>query len=157
MTARLEILSGWKDIANYLRKGVRTAQRYERELRLPIHRPNRRSAGSVIATKAELDGWVRATPTRSASMPKYWLTERTNQMGAQFLQIDSDVALTFSGIALRANDEGTRSKTARTARNAYDTIIRLRKGIELTEAQRDKLDVNLQRLKIELQQLGQSF
>ena len=32
---QLEIFSGWKDIANYLGKGVRTIQRYERELGLP--------------------------------------------------------------------------------------------------------------------------
>jgi hypothetical protein len=38
-TVRPEILSGWKDIANYLGKGVRTVQRYGREMGLPIHRP----------------------------------------------------------------------------------------------------------------------
>ena len=63
-TQRIEILSGWKEIANYLRKAVRTVQRYERECGLPIRRPAARSKGSVIATKAELDGWVSATPIR---------------------------------------------------------------------------------------------
>jgi len=59
---RSEILSGWKDIAAYLRKGVRTVQRYERELSLPVRRPAGKSMGSVIATKAELDGWLAAAP-----------------------------------------------------------------------------------------------
>src|SRR5262252_146292 len=37
-----EIMSGWKDIANYLGKGVRTLQRYEREGALPVKgKPNR--------------------------------------------------------------------------------------------------------------------
>src|SRR5215469_5123036 len=58
------IISGWKSIANYLGKGVRTVQRYERELRLPVRRPAGKSTGSVIATKAELDAWVRASPIR---------------------------------------------------------------------------------------------
>jgi hypothetical protein len=58
------ILSGWKDIANYLGKGVRTVQRYERELRLPVRRPAGRVRGSVVATKAELDAWVAASPIR---------------------------------------------------------------------------------------------
>jgi len=31
-------LDGWKEISNYLGKGVRTAQRYEQELGLPIRR-----------------------------------------------------------------------------------------------------------------------
>lgn len=58
------ILSGWKDIANYLGKGVRTVQRYEVELGLPVRRPAGRSSGSVVATKAELDAWVSASPIR---------------------------------------------------------------------------------------------
>jgi hypothetical protein len=51
-------LSGWKDIANYLGKGVRTAQRYERELALPVRRPASKTTGSVIAVKYELDAWI---------------------------------------------------------------------------------------------------
>jgi hypothetical protein len=41
------------------------------------------------------------------------------------------------------------------ARRAYDTIARLKERIELTGAERDKLDANLQRVKTELQSLGQ--
>lgn len=59
-----QFLSGWKEIASYLRKGVRTAQRYERQLGLPVRRPAGKASGSVIATKAELDGWVKASPIR---------------------------------------------------------------------------------------------
>ena len=65
-TVPLEVLSGWKDIANHLGKGVRTIQRYERTLGLPIRRPGGKSNGSVIATKAELDAWVIASPLREA-------------------------------------------------------------------------------------------
>jgi hypothetical protein len=59
-------LSGWKEIANYLGKGVRTVQRYERTLGLPIRRPAGTTTGSVVATKAELDAWVAASPIREA-------------------------------------------------------------------------------------------
>lgn len=59
-----EILSGWKDIARYLGKGVRTVQRYERGLGLPVRRPTGKSTGSVIATKAELCAWILASPIR---------------------------------------------------------------------------------------------
>jgi len=64
--AALEILNGWKEIACHLGKRVRTVQRYERELGLPIRRPAGNLTGSVIATKAELDGWVVASPIREA-------------------------------------------------------------------------------------------
>ena len=33
---QLQVLNGWKEIANYLGKGVRTVQRYEREFGLPV-------------------------------------------------------------------------------------------------------------------------
>jgi hypothetical protein len=64
---RVEVLSGWKDIATYLGKGVRTVQRYEQQFGLPIHRPAGKPEGSVLATKAELDAWIAATPVRNPS------------------------------------------------------------------------------------------
>jgi len=57
-----QFLSGWKEIANYLGKGVRTVQRYERHMGLPIRRPAGKSNGSVVATRGELDAWVQASP-----------------------------------------------------------------------------------------------
>lgn len=60
---RTNILSGWKEISNYLRMGVRTVQRYE-EFGLPVRRPAGRRRGSVIATKTELDIWITARPIR---------------------------------------------------------------------------------------------
>lgn len=61
---QIEVFSGWKEIANYLGKGVRTVQRYERRLGLPIRRPAGKSSASVIATKGELDAWISASPLR---------------------------------------------------------------------------------------------
>jgi hypothetical protein len=57
-----EIFSGWKDVAGYLGKGVRTAQRYERDLKLPIRRPGGKSKGAVVALKADLDSWLINIP-----------------------------------------------------------------------------------------------
>jgi hypothetical protein len=66
-----KVVAGWKEIARYLGKGVRTVQRYEREMGLPIRRPAGRSRAAVIATKAELDAWVAASPVRMEfSLPK---------------------------------------------------------------------------------------
>ncbi len=53
-------LDSWKEIAAYLKRGVRTAQRWEATAQLPVHRiPTAR--GSVFAFRAELDAWWRAT------------------------------------------------------------------------------------------------
>ena len=63
---RSEIVSGWKDIANYLGKGVRTVQRYEREGGLPVRRPSHKKAGSVLATKHDLNVWIAGMPFRTS-------------------------------------------------------------------------------------------
>jgi len=52
------ILSGWKDIADHLRCGVRTAQRWE-EGGLPVSRPFPSGRSHVVADSQELDLWLR--------------------------------------------------------------------------------------------------
>ncbi len=56
------ILNSWKEIAQYLGRGVRTVQRWEAELGLPVRRPRGRSRSAVIAVAAELDRWMTSTP-----------------------------------------------------------------------------------------------
>ncbi len=51
-------LAGWKEIANYLNTSVRTAQRWEHELGLPIHHVGSSKGYSVHADVGELDVWL---------------------------------------------------------------------------------------------------
>jgi hypothetical protein len=57
------VLNSWKEIASYLGRGVRTVQRYERELALPVRRPRGTSRSAVIALREELDAWLRTAPS----------------------------------------------------------------------------------------------
>ena len=91
------------------------------------------------------------------AMPYRLIADRANRAGRDFLQIDSEIGLTFSGIALAANDDEKRRRTTRSARKAYDSIERLRNGVELTDTEQAELDRNLLRLKRELQSLGETF
>ncbi len=50
-------LESWKEIAVYLKRGVRTVQRWEREEGLPVHRHLHEKLGTVYAYKAELNAW----------------------------------------------------------------------------------------------------
>jgi hypothetical protein len=61
-----KILTSWKEIGQYLGKGVRTVQRWEREAGLPVHRQSRSSRYPVIALLDELDAWARSR-TRAPS------------------------------------------------------------------------------------------
>jgi PAS domain-containing protein len=56
--ARVDTLNSWKEIADYLRRSVRTVQRWEARFGLPVrHRPGERT--SVFALQAELDSWLQ--------------------------------------------------------------------------------------------------
>lgn len=53
-------MDSWKEVAAYLRRGVTTVQRWEREEGLPIHRLPHARKGSVFAYRHELDAWLTA-------------------------------------------------------------------------------------------------
>ena len=57
-----DLLNSWKEIAVYLNRGVRTVQRWEAELGLPVRRPRGMSRSAVIAMRSEIDEWLRACP-----------------------------------------------------------------------------------------------
>jgi tetratricopeptide (TPR) repeat protein len=52
-----ERLESWKDIANYLHRGVRTVQRWEKEEGLPVYRHLHTKLGTVYSYKVEVDAW----------------------------------------------------------------------------------------------------
>ena len=57
-----DILNSWKEIARYLDRGIRTVQRWEGELALPVRRPHGRGRSAVFAVKSEIDGWLLSRP-----------------------------------------------------------------------------------------------
>ncbi len=60
-----EILNSWKEIATYLGRGVRTVQRWEHDLGLPVHRPRGKQRSAVVAIPDELDKWIQRTPAQA--------------------------------------------------------------------------------------------
>jgi len=60
LSVSADILNGWKEIAVYLDRSVRSVQRWETELELPIHRVRTADGQTVYAVREELDAWRRA-------------------------------------------------------------------------------------------------
>jgi TolB-like protein/tetratricopeptide (TPR) repeat protein len=51
-------LESWGEIANYLRRDIRTVQRWEKEQGLPVRRLTINRQGQVYAYRSELDKWI---------------------------------------------------------------------------------------------------
>lgn len=51
-------LESWKEISSYLQRSIKTCQRWEIELGLPIHRLDGTPSARVFANPAELDAWM---------------------------------------------------------------------------------------------------
>ncbi len=67
MKQQPEILNSWKEISAYLGRGVRTAQRWERDFGLPVRRPAGHLKSSVVALRADIDHWVANRSQRDAA------------------------------------------------------------------------------------------
>jgi hypothetical protein len=63
-----KVLTSWKEIAQYLGKGIRTVQRWERLYSLPVRRPGD-NHHAILAIPEELDAWIHAQrPTRRSEL-----------------------------------------------------------------------------------------
>ena len=65
----IKILNSWKEISNYIGRGVRTVQRWE-EFGLPVHRPASRDRSAVYALVDEVDAWLKAGATHQVTRKK---------------------------------------------------------------------------------------
>ena len=116
-------LRGWKQVAAYLGRDVRTVQRWERNEHLPVHRQLHLKLGSVRALRAELDDWLanRTLPRagtrkpfriRNAQAYELYLRgrhlfhqfrrksfERAREMFSRAIALDPQFAMAHAGLA----------------------------------------------------------
>ena len=62
------MLSSWKEIAHFFGKGVRTVQRWEKTLDLPIHRPPGAPSNVVLARTSDLEEWMHGGHANRAAL-----------------------------------------------------------------------------------------
>ena len=79
------LLTSWKDISAYLDRGVRTVQRWEQMLGLPVHRIGTGNRAPVFALKNEIDSWLR----RNAGAPPttHVARQQLNSRQHQLMQV----------------------------------------------------------------------
>ena len=104
MATQPRILTSWKEIAVYFGKGVRTVQRWERKIGLPVHRPNHGSKGIVIASTDTLDQWMATkrapgtpiTPTTHEALRRS--IEEYRQLRLENHRLSHDLSRTISKV-----------------------------------------------------------
>src|SRR3954467_3733121 len=81
------ILNSWKEIAEYVGRGIRTLQRWKRNHGFPVHRPSGRNRSAVFAIAPEVDHWLKTRPlmlendgdgTLPNSLGPRWIKVRSN-------------------------------------------------------------------------------
>jgi hypothetical protein len=67
----MSVLHSWKEISQYMGRGIRTAQRWEEEFGLPIRRAEDKERGTVFALSGEIDEWFRSRPMLNGDKELY--------------------------------------------------------------------------------------
>jgi len=89
-------LDSWKEIASFLRRDVRTVQRWERNEALPVHRHQHEKLGSVFAFRSELKKWFEG---RQREAP---VVAAERQPGTERIKL---AVLPFVNLSGKAEDE----------------------------------------------------
>src|SRR5260370_16257042 len=91
-------LDSWKEIAVYLRRDVRTVQRWEKREGLPVYRHQHDKLGSVFAYRSEVAAWFKGRQQLGT-------TQNAGNIKLAFLpfpNLNAGPALAFSNIGLTA-------------------------------------------------------
>jgi hypothetical protein len=75
-------LNGWKEIGSYLGRAARTAQRWEAQLGMPVHRPATKKRTVVIGFPDELDTWLVRSRAYFESSDSYETTDSIANIAA---------------------------------------------------------------------------
>ena len=82
------------------------------------------------------------------------LREESNKVGAEFLIVELDTALTFLDVAETTTSEESRQRNLKNAEVAYQTALRLAPRLMLMRDQKEAVSQRLAELKNRLEQLG---
>lgn len=98
VTSPVRVLSSWKEIAAYMSQSVRTVQRWEADLGMPVHRPQGEARSRVIAFPAELDEWLAETPRRRKEHAT--IVAQISELTAKIAQLEAENKLLKAQLAI---------------------------------------------------------
>lgn len=85
------------------------------------------------------------------------LERECNRTGSDFLKVDLATALTFAENARSSEDAAKRRRNLKSARKAYDTVLKLAQKVTLSNGDAEEIKEKLGKLRSELIELGEVF
>jgi CheY-like chemotaxis protein len=118
------ILNGWKEIAQFMGRGVRTVQRWE-AIGLPIRRPNARNRSAVVAFGNELEGWLSRPEGDLLHCAPIIADPLKGTFRYKILVVDANEQQLKTQAALLTNE----GHEVQTAQNGFEALGAMRAGI----------------------------
>lgn len=143
-----ELLSSWKEIANYLNCGIRTVQRWESQFGLPVRRLGTKHRSGVMAMRAEVDSWLKTHSLQNQVVTSVAGALVADEGTIRFLQTEIESGLTFAELASTAQPHDTQKidRNLRNALKAYHTAVKFRRRYLPDAATAFGLDAGLKQL-----------
>lgn len=142
-----QILNSWKEIARYLNRGVRTVQRWEAELALPVRRPRGRRRSAVIAMRSEIDQWLNSCPLEARERVAGSSPEREPLAHAEYSDIPLS-ELILSSRLLRSDLDRTRRELQSMVRQLVGSIEAYRLLVQELPLPTKKKSESIEALKV---------
>jgi hypothetical protein len=117
-SAHSTVLNSWKEIASFMGRGVRTVQRWEQHLALPVHRPKGKDRSAVLAFPEELNQWLHHTPVKCLTNVESW-----DGRAAELLGLARE--LLAHGESLAVADHQRRTDVEKTVLSLREIVSRL--------------------------------
>lgn len=138
-------LDSWKEIANYLRRDVRTVQRWEKKEGLPVYRHQHDKLGSVYAYKPELTAWISTRqPAEEPSARQRTRPDKIKLAVLPFGNLNADPEQDYfsNGLTEEMITEITRLQPTSLAVIALSTAMHYKAGSKPLEQIKNDLNVD---------------
>ena len=133
------MLSSWKEIAQFFGKGVRTVQRWEKTLSLPIQRPPGAPSNVVLARTSDLEAWMHrsesAAPNEMAVKTSTDLQNSIQKLEMELRRLEEAIgAVTVTSAEAESANTGANTGSVQTRLDAAVTQLHALVGdVEKTE------------------------
>lgn len=120
---RSQVLNSWKEIAGYMKVGIRTVQRYESEFGMPVRRFDGKNRSLVWAYPDELCTWLhhRAKPSERRESPETCVVDLAS-LGTIVAKVQESI---LENARLRKESQALRSALREAMASLQDSVDRL--------------------------------